>query len=102
MGLPQNYLCILLLVRRRAGKARATMTPHRLRRAALHLPARRSRQNAHAILRQTLSALREHPEWAVRCALGHFRPGMMPEGPASVCARRILCKLRPSKYSVTW
>src|SRR5881628_852817 len=27
----------------------STMSPHRLRRGALHLPARRSRQNAHLI-----------------------------------------------------
>jgi hypothetical protein len=44
---------ILLLARRGAAAGghllrcrSSTMSPHRLRRAALHLPARRSRQNA--------------------------------------------------------
>ena len=34
---------------------RASDAPHRLRRGALHLPARRSRQNVNVILRQALS-----------------------------------------------
>ena len=32
------------------------MSPHRLRRGALHLPARRSRQNANLFLREPLGA----------------------------------------------
>src|SRR5881409_3028354 len=32
----------------------STMSPHRLRRGALHLPARRSRQNANLFLREPL------------------------------------------------
>ena len=35
----------------------STMPPHRLRRGALHLPARRSRQNAHLIFWRALSVL---------------------------------------------
>jgi hypothetical protein len=55
---------ILLQARRPAGAAAgghllrcrsSTMSPHRLRRGALHLPARRSRQNATFIHLQVLS-----------------------------------------------
>jgi hypothetical protein len=31
----------------------STMSPHRLRRGALHLPARRSRQNGNLLLRES-------------------------------------------------
>jgi hypothetical protein len=45
-------------VRRRAGICGArrslTMSPHRLRRGALYLPARRSRQNVNLFLREPL------------------------------------------------
>ena len=34
----------------------STMSPHRLRRGALHLPARRSRQNVNLFLREPLGA----------------------------------------------
>jgi len=51
-----NNVYTLLLARRGAAAGRhllrchsSTMSPHRLRRGALHLPARRSRQSANVI-----------------------------------------------------
>jgi hypothetical protein len=58
MGLSMNNIYILLRAAARRGAAAgghllccrsSTMAPHRLRRVASHLPARRSRQNANVI-----------------------------------------------------
>ena len=57
-----NNVYTLLLARRGAAAGRhllrchsSTMSPHRLRRGALHLPARRSRQSAQVISTRTLT-----------------------------------------------
>jgi len=54
------YLRAIRLTERGGGRASAALpllddAPHRLRRGALHLPARRSRQNVNLFLREPLS-----------------------------------------------
>ncbi len=63
----------------------STMTPHRLRRRALHLPARRSRQNATFIYFQALTSI--FAGWGVQMpypATFHLFPETVPASNADV------------------